>query len=170
MRLIAGVDGSKHSRWAMRWAMQLPLTESPTVLAVHALDLVSFRAPFFVQPVVAGNRPFIQAEIKRLRRHAKEVIAEAKEFLAGSDVPAKVILENGAPAPTLLKHARQGDLIVLGSRGLTAVDRFMVGSVSSNVASQPAVPSSSSNNRLVRSGVCCSRRTVRRAPKGLCAF
>jgi nucleotide-binding universal stress UspA family protein len=135
MRLIIGVDGSKYSRWAMEWAIQLPLTESTTVLAVHALDLVSFRAPFMIQPVVAGNRPFIQAEIKRLRRHAKEVLAEAKAVCIGSGVPAKVILENGAPAMTILKHARRGDLLVLGSQGLTAVDRFMLGSVSSSVAS-----------------------------------
>jgi nucleotide-binding universal stress UspA family protein len=135
MRLIVGVDGSKYSRWAMDWAVRLPLTESLTVLAVHALDLVSFRAPFVVQPVVAGNRPFIQAEIKRLWRHAKEVLAESKEFFSASGVPAKVLLERGVPAPTLLKHARRGDLLVLGGRGLTAIDRFMLGSVSSNVAS-----------------------------------
>jgi nucleotide-binding universal stress UspA family protein len=135
MRLIVGIDGSKYSRWAMAWAMEVPLTERPTILAIHALDLFSFRAPFMIQPVVAGNQPFIRAEMKRLRRHATEVIADAKEFFSDSKVPVKVALEKGAPATTLLKHARTGDLVVLGSRGLTAVDRFMLGSVSSTVAS-----------------------------------
>jgi len=134
MRLIVGIDGSKHSRWAMEWATRLPLTEPPAILAVHALDLVSFRAPFVVQPVVAGNQPFIRAEITRLRRQATEVIAEAKEFFSEANVPVKVVLEKATPATTILKHARREDLIVLGSRGLTAVDRFMLGSVSSNVA------------------------------------
>jgi len=134
MRLIVGIDGSKHSRWAMEWATRLPLTKPPAILAVHALDLVSFRAPFVVQPVVAGNQPFIRAELTRLRRQATEVIAEAKEFFSEANVPVKVVLEKATPATTILKHARREDLIVLGSRGLTAVDRFMLGSVSSNVA------------------------------------
>jgi nucleotide-binding universal stress UspA family protein len=134
MRLIVGIDGSKHSRWAMERATRLPLTEPSAILAVHALDLVSFRAPFVVQPVVVGNQPFIRAEITRLRRQATEVMADAKEFFSGAKVPVKVVLEKDAPASAILKHARREDLIVLGSRGLTAVDRFMLGSVSSNVA------------------------------------
>jgi nucleotide-binding universal stress UspA family protein len=134
MRLIVGIDGSKHSRWAMEWATRLPLTKRPAILAVHALDLVSFRAPFVVQPVVVGNQPFIRAEIRRLRRQATEVIADAKEFFSEAKGPVKVVLEKATPATAILKHARREDLIVLGSRGLTAVDRFMLGSVSSNVA------------------------------------
>ena len=134
MRLIVGIDGSKHSQWAMEWATRLTLTEPPAILAVHALDLVSFRAPFVVQPVVVGNQPFIRAEIRRLRRQATEVIADAKEFFSGAKVPVRVVLEKAAPASAILKHAHREDLIVLGSRGLTAVDRFMLGSVSSNVA------------------------------------
>ncbi|WP_447980661.1 universal stress protein [Candidatus Nitrospira bockiana] len=133
MKIVLAVDGSKHARWAMQWVRQLPLVDPPRVVAVHALDLVSLRAPFMVQPVVAGNEPYIQLEIKRLEKQAQRVVTEAKEFLASSGLSGKVLLEKGVPSQAVLKHARRGDLIVLGSRGLNPLDRFMLGSVSTQV-------------------------------------
>ena len=58
---------------------------------------------------------------------------ETKDFLDSAKVTGKVIVEKSAPAPAILKHARRGDVIVLGSRGLTGLDRFMLGSVSHTV-------------------------------------
>jgi nucleotide-binding universal stress UspA family protein len=117
----------------MEWVPYLPFVAGPNVTAVHALDLAAAKAPFVMQPMVAGNVPYIRAEITRLQQRAKEVSAETKDFLASAKVAGKVVVEKGAPAPAILKHARRGDVIVLGSRGLTGLDRFMLGSVSHTV-------------------------------------
>lgn len=133
MKIVLAVDGSKHGRWSMQWVPRLPLVASPTVIAVHAIDLVSLRAPFVAQSIVAGNQPYLRAEVSRLEQQAKRVSAETKDFLASAQIPGKVVVERGTPAPSILKHARRGDLIVLGNRGLTGLDRFMLGSVSQYV-------------------------------------
>ena len=133
MKIVLAVDGSKHGQWSMQWLASLPFVARPKVTAVHALDLAALKAPFMAQSMVAGNEPYIRAEVSRLEQQAKRVSSETKDFLASAQLAGKVLVERGAPAPAILKHARRGDVIVLGSRGLTGLDRFMLGSVSQSV-------------------------------------
>jgi nucleotide-binding universal stress UspA family protein len=133
MKIVLAVDGSKHARWSMEWVPHVPLARHPRIVAVHALDLTALKAPFMIQPVVMGNEPHIHAEITRLEQKATRVSMETKDFLAATQLAGKVLVERGTPAPAILKHARRGDVIMLGSRGLTGLDRFMLGSVSLSV-------------------------------------
>lgn len=130
MKIVLAVDGSKHGRWSMEWVPNIPLSARPKVVLVHVLDVAALKAPFVRQSIIAGNEPYIHAEVSRHEQQAKRVSAEGKDFLASAHLSGKVLIERGAPAPAILNHARRGDLIVLGSRGLTGLDRFMLGSVS----------------------------------------
>lgn len=134
MKIVLGVDGSKYGRWSMQWVPSLPFVARPKATAVHALDLAALKAPFLAQSLVAGNEPYIRAEVARLEQQAEHVSTETRDFLASAQLAGKVIVERGTPAQAILKHARRGDLIVLGSRGLTGLDRFMLGSVSQAVS------------------------------------
>jgi nucleotide-binding universal stress UspA family protein len=111
----------------------MPFRASPSVTAVHGIDVHALRAPFMVQPTIVGNERFIEEEIRRLEQRGKKVVAETKRRLAELGLAGTARLERGPVARTLLQHARPGTLIVVGSRGLDAVDRFMLGSVSTSV-------------------------------------
>ena len=133
MKIIVGVDGSKYGRWAAQWLARMPFVTPPRVTAMHVVDLASLRAPLVVQPLGAIG-PLVQAESRRLQVRAKRVVAETKTLLSSLDIQGKVITEKGAIAPTILKHvAGRGDLIVVGAQGLDALDRFMLGSISTKV-------------------------------------
>lgn len=82
-----------------------------------------------------GCRPFLNAELRRLEARGKELVEKTETLLTSLQLDGKVILQKGAVAPTILEHApgRNG-LIVLGHRGLNALDRFVLGSVSAKVA------------------------------------
>lgn len=133
MKIVLGTDGSKYAQWALAWAAHLPLTKARQAVAVHALDLGSLRAPVMVQWRVAGNEPFIKAEARRREREARRISTETRASLRSHGLSGRVVIEQWAPAPMILKHAKRGDLIVVGSRGLTGLDRFMIGSVSTQV-------------------------------------
>jgi nucleotide-binding universal stress UspA family protein len=134
MKVVIGVDGSKYSRWALEWIAQLPLAIPHRVVALHAIDLSALKAPVMFQPMVVGNEPFIQAEVKRLGKKAEEVAAETKRSLDFFNLQGRVMIEKGAPADIIVKRARRGDFVMVGHRGLTGLDRFMLGSVSTKVA------------------------------------
>jgi nucleotide-binding universal stress UspA family protein len=134
MKIIVGVDGSKYGRWAVGWAARLPVSKPVRVTAVHALDLTYLKAPFIHQYVVIGNEPFLRAEVRRLVARSKRVVQRTRALLASLRLAGKVVCEKGSAAAVLLRHARRGDLIVVGSHGHDALDRFLLGSVSTQVA------------------------------------
>ncbi len=125
----------------MEWVGRLPLASPSDITVLHVVDVASVRAPFVVQPVVVGNERFIREEIDRLEKRANKTVAEAKQFLAAMKVKGKVLKERGAIGKTILQHAPKRDgMIILGNRGLSALDRFMLGSVSMQVSLHAPCP------------------------------
>jgi nucleotide-binding universal stress UspA family protein len=134
MNILLAHDGSKHGKWTMEWLGQLPLTTEPAVTILHVVDVASLRAPFMAQPIVWANEQVIQQELKQLDMRAKKAMAEAKEFMVATKLKGRVVRTQGPIGTTILDKAPKRDgLVMLGSRGLDALDRFMLGSVSTQV-------------------------------------
>ena len=131
MKVLAATDGSKYGRWAMEWPALIPFTARPVVRVLHVVDTAGLRAPFMIQPIIVGTEKYIQVEIKRMEASAKATKKEAEKVLIESGLSGTVVVDRGGVTATLMKHAKRGvDLLSLGSRGLDALDRFMLGSVS----------------------------------------
>ncbi len=134
MKVTVAVDGSKYGRWATQWVARLPFATPLHVTALHVVDVVSLKAPLTPHPVVAWNVRNMRAELRRMQAWASKVTAETKTLMASLGLQGRVVSEKGGVAPAILKHAaRRGGLVVLGDRGLDALDRFMLGSVSAKV-------------------------------------
>jgi nucleotide-binding universal stress UspA family protein len=133
MRILAAADGSKYGRWAVEWPAQMPFTVKPTVRVLHVVDVAGLRAPFMIQPMIVGTERYLQAEIKRMETSAKATKKEAEALLKESGANGTVVVDRGGVAATIMKHAKRGvNLLSIGSRGLDALDRFMLGSVSNH--------------------------------------
>ena len=141
MNVLVATDGSKYGRWELDWVAQLPFVEPPTVMALHVLDIGALREPFLSQPVIAGSERYIQEEIERMETRSAITIADTKKQLAALKLKGTVRKEQGAIAPVILKRAPKRDgLLVVGSKGLDALDRFMLGSVSTNLIHHATCP------------------------------
>jgi nucleotide-binding universal stress UspA family protein len=141
MNVLVATDGSKYGRWGLNWVAKLPFVERPSVIALHVLDLSALRAPFLWQPVMAGSERYIQEEIHRMEARSAKTLKEATQQLAALKLKGTVRKEQGAIAPVILKRAPKRDgLLVVGSKGLDALDRFMLGSVSTNLIHHATCP------------------------------
>src|SRR6476660_5831408 len=150
MQVLVATDGSKYGKWALEGVARLPLDEPPTVKVVHIVDLRTLRAPFMLQPVVAGTERYLKAEVAKFLTHAKRAKEEATAAMKSLRLRGRVVTERGPVAATIVKAAKRGvQLVAVGSRGLDALDRFMLGSVSSHVIHH----------------VACSVLVVREAPR-----
>ncbi|MEO8046097.1 MAG: universal stress protein [Nitrospirota bacterium] len=141
MNVLVATDGSKYGRWALDWVAELPFVEAPRVTALHVLDLRTLRAPrgpFLSQ--VEGER-YLQEEIQRMEARSAKALKEARLQLASLKLKGTARKEQGAVAPTILKRAPKRDgLLVVGSKGLDALDRFMLGSVSTDLIQHATCP------------------------------
>jgi len=141
MNVLVATDGSKYGRWGLNWVAKLPFVERPSVTALHVLDLSALRAPFLWQPVMAGSERYIKEEIQRMEARSAKTLKEATQQLAALKLKGTVRKEQGAIAPVILKRAPKRDgLLVVGSKGLDALDRFMLGSVSTNLIHHATCP------------------------------
>ncbi|MBV8194362.1 MAG: universal stress protein [Candidatus Dormibacteraeota bacterium] len=137
-RVIIGFDHSpaavRAARVAAAIATLYPGVEVTLLRAVPPTSKIE-AAPD-LQAVHMEFGDLIQSEREYLARHA-----EALARSTGAKVTADVV--TGAPAAALLNAAREAGgpvVLVVGTRGLGRVKRFMLGSVSSRVLHHACVP------------------------------
>jgi nucleotide-binding universal stress UspA family protein len=130
MNVLVATDGSKYGRWALNWVAKLPFVEPPRVTALHVLDRAVHSLPFRTK-----------LEMRRIEARSARTVAYTKKQLALLKLKGTVRREQGAVAPVILKRApKQDGLLVVGNKGLGALDRVMLGSVSTKLIQHATCP------------------------------
>jgi nucleotide-binding universal stress UspA family protein len=130
MNVLVATDGSKYGQWGLNWVAKLPFVKQPHVTALHVLDSAWLRWPFRTRP-----------EVQRMETHAANTLKRAKQRLRSLNLKGTARKEQGSVAQTILKRAPKRDgLLVVGSQGLDAFDRFMLGSVSTKLVQYATCP------------------------------
>lgn len=140
MKAVVGIDGSKYGEWALEWLATLPFSMVPNVIGVHGIDLNSEPAPLLTHPSLSGSEPDVGEAIHFLESRAKQVVAKAEQRMKALGLKGSVRVERQSVAKVLLKHAGRKGFVVVGSRGLNVLDRFVMGSVSTAVTLHASCP------------------------------
>ena len=120
-RILVAYDGGEPAQKALRTAMELA---RPFDAAISVVSVV---------PQRIGRSPSDPWDDQAV--HATELL-EAKKLLVDSGFEAELIEPAGDPALSIERIADAGgfDMVVVGSRGLGSIERFLQGSVSEHVA------------------------------------
>ena len=120
-RILVAYDGGEPARRALETAMDLAERYAAQISVVSVVPYHPGRAPM---------DPWDDAAV-----HA-EALADAKQQLAEHGLTADLLEPIGDPAATIERIANDGgyDTVVVGSRGLGPLSRFLQGSVSGHVA------------------------------------
>lgn len=123
--VVVGVDGSESARPALVWAAEYAARHRRPLHLVYAIGMPVTFDPGFAGPV--DNETSIEA--------AKPTVAEAAETarkaaVAIGELTVKSSVVVSAPIPELLRRSEEAHLVVVGSRGLGAFRRALLGSVS----------------------------------------
>src|SRR5690242_2035751 len=134
--ILVAVDGSEESDAAVRWATrEAQLRTLPVTMAHVVVPVVT------TWPVRSMQREFNQWQ----EDNARQVLEQGRKVLQSSiadsetpDVHTQVLHDYVVPA--LVRAARSAEMVVVGSRGLGAFGRTVLGSVSNGLAHHARCP------------------------------
>ena len=125
--IVVGIDGSEHSKKALRWALDEARLRGASLRAVYAWTM----PVYFGYGVTAAV-----LDPQSLRAAAKENLDKAVDAVAGGvkDVSIDRRAVEGLAAQVLVDEAKDADLLVVGSRGHGGFTGLLLGSVSQQCA------------------------------------
>jgi nucleotide-binding universal stress UspA family protein len=134
-RIVVGIDGSDHSKKALRWALDEALLRGASLEVVFAWML----------PVYATGYGFAPGDLidpKILGDGAAEQLDKAVTEVAGATTDVKISRKTveGMAAQMLVEEAEGADLLVVGSRGHGGFAGLLLGSVSQQCAQHASCP------------------------------
>lgn len=78
--------------------------------------------------------------IDDLRENGKEVLEEIESKARGAAVVTETHIEEGDPHREILRYTDEMDMIVMGTRGRSGIDRYLLGSVTEKVVRTSEIP------------------------------
>jgi nucleotide-binding universal stress UspA family protein len=129
-RIVVGVDGSRHSVEALRWAAYQASALGAGLEAVTAWE---YPASFGWAAVPSDWDP-----AKDMEKVLQDAVSEA----FGDRLPAGIELQvrEGGAARVLIEASQGATMLVVGSRGHGGFAGMLLGSVSANVAEHASCP------------------------------
>lgn len=138
MRIVCAVDGSEYAQWGVQALQALAGREPEHVALLHVVDPSSLQANKRRNPV-AANRALAALDkagkflLREAERSARVALSQAG---TGPRTQFQTVLAHGPMSKTIAKQAKRlkADLILMGSRGLSDIKGFLLGSTSRQVA------------------------------------
>jgi nucleotide-binding universal stress UspA family protein len=133
-RIMIATDGSAHSRFAAQLAADIAALAGSEIVVAHVTNVPTGWSLTLT--------PLPEAVDTIVKRDTEIALSTVAEVLDARGLAHEDIVLHGPVARTLVDEAerRHVDMIVIGRHGMSAVERFLVGSVSSKVMSLAHCP------------------------------
>lgn len=128
-KIMVATDGSDHVRKAIATAIEVAKLSGAKLYAVYVIANDEFSMP------APKNVELEKAFVNYLRNEGKEAIAYVETSGKDENVEVESVILEGSPAHEIVHFAERNDidLIVMGTHGKNAIERFLLGSIAENV-------------------------------------
>lgn len=144
MKMMIAVDGSEFAEWSVRMLEAVVSRPPDSITLVHVVDSASLKTA--ARKHAAVSKQAIAAMTKAgdqiLRRFEGLARIALHQATTKPRTTINTILAHGRVADTITTLAKQKkvDLLILGSRGLSDAEHYLLGSVSRNVSALAPCP------------------------------
>jgi len=126
-KIVVAIETSDYSRMVVARASAIAIAFSAEIHVISVVELpklIASEADMGIQDVRISEKTF--------QEHQKELI---EEYLDGQDLHIEMHVLHGDPSGKIIAYANEieADLIVMGSKTYTRIQRFFLGGVSERV-------------------------------------
>ncbi len=130
--IVVGTDGSDTAQQAVRQAIDLAKSVGASLKIVSAYEPVT-------EGRLRGETRDVPKDVEwsvNAREDVEGTLKEAAEEAKEGGIDAQTFARQGDPADAILDVAEEenGDLIIVGNKGMTGAKRFLLGSVPNKVS------------------------------------
>ena len=124
-KILVPVDGSKYSEKALQRAVEVAERFDSKIILIYVVEKSA--------PLNLLDR---SEYLKIIRKFGKKTLDKAKSYLLEHEIRSESILKEGNIVNEIGKVAKKEkcSLIIVGNKGLGAITRLLLGSVSSKLA------------------------------------
>jgi nucleotide-binding universal stress UspA family protein len=125
---LLAVDGSEYSKKAAEKAVELA---AATTAKVTVLNVINEQITMNTWP-----DPEVSQMVKdKFFEEAEEIVNEVKEIFVKNGVKVNTVIKHGNVAEEICNEASTGEyeMIIMGNRGLSGIQRVILGSVTNKV-------------------------------------
>jgi nucleotide-binding universal stress UspA family protein len=137
-KIVVGIDGSDHSKQALRWAVEEARLRNADVAALHAYEV-----PLVSPDISPAPRSNVVDTVSDAYEGALALVTQIVEEVVAGDSSVSVepfAVEGMSPESVLIEASHDADLLVVGSRGRSELAELVLGSVSQECAHHAACP------------------------------
>ncbi len=134
-RLIVGVDGSRGAESAVDAIISREWKAGCEVCVVSAMDYIVLLKQFdVIEPVGRAHSPYYYEEYRKAEMHVEQAMSK----LERAGLRPVSAIENRDPIHLLIDEAKEwdADCVFVGAKGKSRIERLLLGSVSSAVATR----------------------------------
>ena len=136
-KILVAVDKSGFKEKIISYGIILAKGSGASVTAIHVIDKSTLEGI----ADVFGSR--VGEYEKAVKNKSEELLAEVQQIIEKEGVKTSTeVVSNKSIARGIIDYARESgtDVIVIGTKGLTGVDKFLMGGVASSVINNAHCP------------------------------
>ena len=127
-KILVAVDGSEQSYDALHEAVEIAQVNQSHLKILYVLNDKLANIPVRVDTMTL---------YKSVQEHSDYVVEQVQKALVDIELNFEIVRLTGSPKREIVNFAKENniDLVVLGSTGLDAIDRFILGSTTQYIVS-----------------------------------
>lgn len=139
-KILVAVDGSEYAKRAEEYAIKLAKDEDGEITAITVGDISYIAVPAGIDGTTMPQMTIAEA-IENEKKNMEKILNEFKQTAEEENIKVNTIAKIGKPTTEIIEESEKGyDVIVIGSRGLTGIKRFFLGSVAEYVVRHSKIP------------------------------
>ncbi len=139
-KILFATDGSECAKRAEKYAIELAKDENGEVTAISVGNISYAAVPIGIDGTTMLQATIADA-IENETKNAEKFLNEFKEIAEKENVKVNTMVKIGNPDTEIIEESEKNyDVIIIGSKGLSGIKRYLLGSVAEHVVRYSKIP------------------------------